>query len=140
MARIKEEGKGTMAGNTITANEGSAVCGFFQVSSHSRRDTDASLQQRVNLIARDIFHPGDATVKLYHDFCAPSLLPLRIKMPRPFKSRRVTSLVDGSFASVDRLYAKYKFFSFFFSFPWTEVSRSNLSSMYRIFVSTRNSP
>lgn len=113
MARIKEEGKGTMAGNTITANEGSAVCGFFQVSSHSRRDTDASLQQRVNLIARDIFHPGDATVKLYHDFCAPSLLPLRIKMPRPFKSRRVTSLVDGSFASVDRLYAKYKFSSLF---------------------------
>lgn len=115
MARGEEEGKGTMAGNTITANEGSAVCGFFQVSSHSRRDTDASLQQRVNLIARDIFHPGDATVKLYHDFCAPSLLPLRIKMPRPFKSRRVTSLVDGSFASVDRLYAKYKF-SFLFLF------------------------
>lgn len=115
MARGEEEGKGTMAGNTITANEGSAVCGFFQVSSHSRRDTDASLQQRVNLIARDIFHPGDATVKLYHDFCAPSLLPLRIKMLRPFKSRRVTSLVDGSFASVDRLYAKYKF-SFLFLF------------------------
>lgn len=113
MARGEEEGKGTMAGNTITANEGSAVCGFFQVSSHSRRDTDASLQQRVNLIARDIFHPGDATVKLYHDFCASSLLPLRIKMLRPFKSRRVTSLVDGSFASVDRLYAKYKFSSLF---------------------------
>ena len=34
-------------------------------------------------------------------------------MPRPFKSRRVTSLVDGSFASVDRLYAKYKFSSLF---------------------------
>lgn len=69
----RDEGGGNNGGEyNKRANERSAVCGFFQVS-HSRRDT-ASFQRRVNLIARDIFHPDDATVKLYHDFCTPGLL------------------------------------------------------------------
>lgn len=58
-----------MAGNTISARMNARPCAVF-----SSVPFTASFQRRVNLIARDIFHPDDATVKLYHDFCTPGLL------------------------------------------------------------------